>query len=150
MARPRKVTAQAGMDELKTVEENLKAPKKEFNFSNYQIAAAPESKTVVIEETGDEFEVKIKKLSWSRRNQILSRSLKWGDGGQTSFDGDAYVRSCLKEMIIEAPWGNTSESFLLSIDERLGNALEGIVPAAFGGGDADEVTMEDSENLKNG
>ena len=53
--------------------------------------------------------------------------------GQTSFDGDLYVRECLKEMIIEAPWGRTTEAFLVSIDERLGTALEAIVPTAFGG-----------------
>ena len=149
MARPRKVTAQEGMNELREAEEKVKKPVKEFNFSNYQIAAVPETKVVVIEETGDEFDIKIKNLSWSRRNQILSRALKWGEGGQTSFDGDAYVRACLKEMIIEAPWGTTSEAFLMSIDERLGNALESVVPAAFGSND-DSITMEDSESLKNG
>ena len=41
------------------------------------------------------------------------------------------MRECLKEMIIEAPWGKTTEAFLLSIDERLGGALEKLVPQAF-------------------
>ena len=34
-------------------------------------------------------------------------------------------------MIVKAPWGTTTESFLVSIDERLGKALEGLVPSAF-------------------
>ena len=37
----------------------------------------------------------------------------------------------MKEMIVEAPWGNTTESFLLQIDNRLGAALEALVPQAF-------------------
>ena len=34
-------------------------------------------------------------------------------------------------MIIEAPWGRTTEAFLLSIDARLGGVLETLVPQAF-------------------
>ena len=41
------------------------------------------------------------------------------------------MRSCLKEIIVNAPWGRTTESFLISIDARLGAALEAIVPKAF-------------------
>ena len=54
-------------------------------------------------------------------------------------------RECLREMIIDAPWGKTNELFLISIDERLGNVLETLVPSAFG---ADVVA--DVENLENG
>ena len=36
-------------------------------------------------------------------------------------------------MIVEAPWGRTTEAFLISIDERLGTALENLVPTAFAG-----------------
>ena len=45
-------------------------------------------------------------------------------------------------MILEAPWGRTTEAFLLSIDERLGSALEKLVPAAFSGAE-DGVTPEE-------
>ena len=34
-------------------------------------------------------------------------------------------------MIIDAPWGKTTEAFLVTIDERLGTALESLVPKAF-------------------
>ena len=46
-------------------------------------------------------------------------------------------------MIIDAPWGKTSEVFLISIDERLGGVLETLVPSAFG-----VEALEDVENLK--
>jgi len=48
-------------------------------------------------------------------------------------------------MIVEAPWGRTTEAFLLSIDERLGSALEKLVPTAFSseeGANPDEIKKE--------
>lgn len=119
---------------------------KEFNFKDYQINATPTKTEVVIEGTGDTFEVSLKPLSWARRNQILSKAVQWTTDGQTSFDGDTYVRMCLREMVVDAPWGKTTEVFLLSIDERLGTALENLVPKAFGSdttGGLDQV-----DNLK--
>ena len=102
--------------------------------------------TAKIEETGEEFEVTVKQLSWSKRNQLISKCLEWGQGGTTSFNGDMYVRECLKEMIIDAPWGRTTESFLVTIDERLGGALESLVPKAFAaeeiGADSDQIKKE--------
>ena len=105
---------------------------KGFNLDKYQLQGINKTVPVVIPETGDEFEVTIKQLSWSKRNQLISKCLAWAANGTPSFDGDLYVRECLKEMIVEAPWGRTSEAFLLTIDERLGSALENIVPKAFG------------------
>lgn len=105
--------------------------KKEFDLSKYQLSTSSKAVTVEIPETGDEFEVSIKPMSWSKRNQLISKCLNWEQGGNTSFNGDLYVRECLKEMITEAPWGRTTEAFLLSIDTRLGTALESLVPKAF-------------------
>ena len=47
-------------------------------------------------------------------------------------------------MIIDAPWGRTTEAFLATIDGRLGKALEELVPQAFGedGLQTDEVKKE--------
>jgi len=101
---------------------------KTFDVSKYQIDNSIEEKTLTVEETKEEFKVKIRPLSWARRNQIMSKCITWQTNGETSFDGDAFVRSCLRDMIIEAPWGRTTESFLLSIDARLGAALETLVP----------------------
>lgn len=104
-----------------------------FNFEKYQVKTGTKKQTLIIEETGDEFEVTVKQLSWVKRNQLVSKCLRVGSQGEQSFDGDLYIKECLKEMIVEAPWGPTSESFLISIDERLGKALESLVPSAFGG-----------------
>ena len=78
-------------------------------------------------------------MSWAKRNQIISNSLTFGADGGTGFDGDGYVRSCLKEMLVDAPWGRTTESFLLTIDERLGTALETLVPKAFATDDSVDI-----------
>ena len=118
---------QEELDEIFEDEELLQAPK--FDVNKYKISSTPEKRTLSID--GTEFEVTVKNLSWSFRNQILSKSLKWDGSGNTVFDGDAYVRECLKEMIVEAPWGRTTESFLVSIDSRLGSVLEALVPKAF-------------------
>jgi len=120
------------------------AKQSNFNLEDYQIKRAPEKKTVTIEETGVSFDVTVKSLSWSKRNQFISKCMKFDSKGNTSFEADAYVRQCLREMLVKAPWGATSESFLLSIDTRLGGALEKLVPSAFGddGVKADQVKKE--------
>ena len=112
-----------------------------FDVSKYQVNAnSIEDKTLVIEETKEELNIKVKPLTWARRNQIMSKSITWGSGGQTYFDGDAFVRACLRDMIVEAPWGRTTESFLLSIDARLGAALEVLVPNV---GDTSEESADE-------
>ena len=114
-----------------------------FDVGKYRISSATEVRTLSID--GTSFDVHVKSLSWSMRNQILSKSLKWDTNGGTVFDGDAYVRECLKEIIVEAPWGRTTESFLISIDHRLGGLLETLVPKAF-----DEEEGVDIEKIKKG
>ena len=105
----------------------------QFDLSKYQIASEIQKKTVTIEETGDSFEVSIKQMSWAKRNQLANRCIVWKSDGSSNFNGDLYIKECLKEMIVEAPWGKTTESFLITIDERLGAALESLVPQAFAG-----------------
>ena len=117
----------------------------EFDLRRYKISAEAKKITVTIEDTGDEFEISVKQLSWSKRNQLISKCLTWEQGGNASFDGDLYVRESLKEMIVEAPWGRTTEAFLATIDGRLGKALEELVPKAFTGDsvvDVDTVKKE--------
>ena len=118
---------------------------KNFDVSKYQVKAATKKVTLSIGETGDEVELTIKQLSWSKRNQLISKCLTWKDGNQTSFNTDVYVRECLKEMILDAPWGRTTEAFLVTIDERLGTALETLVPNAFGAGDKPSVATVKKE-----
>ena len=78
-----------------------------------------------------EIPLKLRGLPWSLKNQKISLAVKWDDSGQTSFDGDYYIRECLKWMIVEAPWGETTDSFLAQCGPELGTALENLVPKAF-------------------
>ncbi len=116
-----------------------------FDVDKYRVGSSNKVETVTIEETGDTFEVTVKPLSWAKRNQLISEHMSWDSNGNTSFQASEYVRACLREMIIEAPWGKTTEAFLISIDHRLGTALESLVPQAFGtegGVDLDETKKE--------
>ena len=137
-----RITTETAVD---PVEESVSEPVSEptqFNFKKYTLSLEPEKRTLTIGDTGETFEVTIRPMSWSKRNQIISNSLKFGADGATGFDGDAYVRNCLKEVLVEAPWGRTTEAFLLTIDDRLGTALETLVPKAFGGDDPDGVDTD--------
>ena len=102
-----------------------------FDIEKYRVGNSTKVETVVIEETGDSFEVTVKPLSWAKRNELISKHMAWDSNGNTSFQASEYVRACLREMLVEAPWGKTTETFLISIDTRLGAALEALVPQAF-------------------
>ena len=103
-----------------------------FDYNKYLISHDPQTRTIEIPGTEDSFEISVKTISWSKRNQIISKNLHWDSTGNTSFSADGYVRDCLREMIVEAPWGRTTEALLLSFDGKLGAALEKLVPKAFG------------------
>ena len=120
---------------------------KVFDYNNYVIGRETEERTLNIPDTGESFIVSVKPLSWAKRNQFISRNLNLGADGSSGFNADGYVRDCLKEMITEAPWGRTNEAFLLSIDERLGGALETLVPKAFSRED-EESSISDIDIVK--
>ena len=102
-----------------------------FDVQKYTVGNQPRQMTLYIGEDSDELNITVKDMSWSKRNRIMSNCLTWDSSGNTSFDGDAYVRLCLKEMILDAPWGKTTETFLIRITDELGQALEQLVPRAF-------------------
>ena len=56
-----------------------------FNLEDYQIKRGPEKKTITIEDTGASFEVTVKEMSWSKRNQLISKCMKFDSKGNTSF-----------------------------------------------------------------
>ena len=115
-----------------------------FDVGKYTVGNTLKKETVKIEGTGDSFEVSIRPLTWAKRNQLISKHISWETSGNTAFNGDGYVRDCLKDIIVDAPWGKTTESFLISIDERLGSALENLVPKAFGA----DNTVPDPATIK--
>ena len=116
--------------------------KVEFDYKNYLVSHDPETRTITIDSTGESFEVSVKPMSWSKRNQLISKNLNWNQTGETSFSADGYVRDCLKEMIVDAPWGRTTEALLLSFDDKLGAALEKLVPKAFAEGEQDDIDVD--------
>ena len=116
---------------------------KNFDITKYIIKEEPKKEVVTIEETGDSFEITVQPLSWAKRNQLLSRHLTFNAEGKTAFQADGYVRDALKDMVIDAPWGKTTEAFLISIDSRLGKALETLVPEAF---DAEIASVDTVKN----
>ena len=79
----------------------------------------------------DILNLKVRGIPWSRKNQLASQCTHWEDNGGTIFDGDTYVRECLKFMIAEAPWGQTDDVFLSQIGDELGSALQNLIPPAF-------------------
>jgi len=97
-----------------------------FDLSKYQTNDRLETKIVEIGD--DSFEVTLRPLSWFRRNQLVSKCMKI-DANGSNFDGALYVREVLKEIIVSAPWGKTTDGFLLSINTELGEALETLVNA---------------------
>lgn len=87
-------------------------------------------------------------IPWAKLNYIKSQSIKFDDDGKTQFDGQGYYNECLKQMIIEAPWGETTDLFLLQVGEHLGGALEKIVPSTTGNKDEDKKKQDFSEIKK--
>jgi hypothetical protein len=92
--------------------------------------------------------LKIRQMPWSMRLQKISLSIKWNDSGDRFFDGAYYINEALKYMIVEAPWGKTDDMFLqFQVGDKLGAALESLVPPAFGGSDS---PAPDLDNVKKG
>ena len=116
MAGRSKVSQVLSEDMEEVEEEQIDIPSPSIDVNKYKISSTPQVETLYID--GTSFEVTIKPLSWSPRNHIISRSLRWDTNGNTNFDGESYARECLKEMIVDAPWGRTTESFLISIDDK--------------------------------
>ena len=126
---------------MTTAKEKTSKEKPEFDINQYMVTNAVEKRTINIDDTS--FEVKIKPLSWSRKNQLVAQAMKFGaNNGGMSFDADSYVKESLKAIIVDAPWGKTTDTFLISINEKLGRALETLVPRAF------EDTDEADDELK--
>ena len=82
---------------MSTKQKKVKAEAEDFDVSKYVLTSETETKVITIPDTGDEFEIQIKPIPWSKRNKIISECLDWGDGSSVEFDGDKYVRDCLGE-----------------------------------------------------
>ncbi len=86
----------------------------------------------------ERIDLKIIGIPWAKLNYIKSQCISFNDKEQTRFDSQQYLSECLKQMIVEAPWGNTDDIFLMQVGGALGAELEKIIPNAYG-------TQDDSQ-----
>ena len=61
--------------------------KSTFNLEDYKINRAPEKTTITIEETGVSFDITTKELSWSKRNQLMAKCMKFDSKGNKKGHG---------------------------------------------------------------
>jgi hypothetical protein len=85
----------------------------------------------VLQYHGVEIKVKTKPVTWSRKNQILTKCFSYAQDGSMQFDFDKYMKEVLIETIISADWGKTDHIFLSRIKPDFGAMLEKLVPKAF-------------------
>ena len=116
---------------------------KSFDLKKYQVS--DKAVTKVVDLGDDSFEVRVKELTWFKRNEIMSKCMTVLPNVESSFDGALYVREVLKLIIVEAPWGATNDLFLLSIDTRLGQALETLV-ASMSEPTNEELSLDETKN----
>ena len=114
---------------------------KSFDLSKYQVSDGTVVKVIEVGE--DSFEVRVKELSWFQRNTLMSKCMQIKGNAESSFDGALYVREVLKQIIVEAPWGKTTDLFLTSINNELGQALETLVASMSG--DSEELSLEETK-----
>ena len=85
----------------------------------------PEEHDAIIEE----LDLRVKNLSWMRINQIRSESYIINQSTQMSqFSVSNYTSAMLKELVVDAPWGETTDIFLTTIGPELGAALTTLLP----------------------
>ena len=100
-----------------------------FDLNKYKIKEEKQTYTVKLQD--DEFDVVIKPMSWQEKNELVARCMTFDDKGNSTFESGIYIKEVLKEIIVEAPWGDTTDEFLTSINQELGAALEKLAPSAF-------------------
>jgi hypothetical protein len=87
----------------------------------------------------EDVELKVVGIPWAKLNYVKSQCVSFDESNKkTTFDGQHYINECLKLMITEAPWGETSETFLLTVEKCLGDELEKLVPSAESSSTTDE------------
>ena len=89
--------------------------------------------------------LRVKDIPRMRKEAILSESMSWDASGNTHFRPSVFKNECLKLIIVEAPWGNTSDMFLASLgDNELSDALDTLIPSASSN------TNSSSDTIKKG
>ena len=89
-------------------------------------------KEVVIEYEGEKYPLKVRELSWSGMNRVLSKCSSFTADKRGVFDLDLYYREALIEMVVESPWGPFTHKLLTSFSATFGQKLEALVPVPGG------------------
>ena len=113
-----------------------------FNLDKYKIKS--ENQTYTIQVQDDEFDVVVRPMTWKSKNDLVAKCMTFDPTGASSFDSGKYVKEVLKYIIVEAPWGETNDEFLDSINSELGAALEQLVPSAM------DTNLSDVDVIKKG
>ena len=95
------------------------------------ILVSSDVKDVMIEYGEKEYRFKLKNLSWSDKNRMISRSVIY-QGKSVTVDLDTYYRLALQDMIVEAPWPVTQTPVYLKKLNNFGDKLQKFVPSPFG------------------
>jgi len=88
-------------------------------------------KNVVLKFEGTEIPITIRELSWSQKSKAQGDCFSFHEDGTVVFDFDKYNKSLIKQIITNAPWGETNEVFLNQVKASFGTELEKLIPKAF-------------------
>ena len=93
----------------------------------------------------EEVPLVVKPLTWMEHHEIRNKSMAINPiTNEFGFSIPEYINNCLKSMILEAPWGETNDMFLLQVGPELGAALERVIPSL----NTPEVSSDVVEKLK--
>ena len=96
-----------------------------------EIFTSSAEREVKLEFEGKEIVLRVRNLSWSEKNQILSQCFVYQPSGNVQFNFDKYMKESLCKIIVNAPWGKTDHILLNRIKPEFGAKLEALVPKAF-------------------
>ena len=93
---------------------------------------------VEVEHEGVKYVFKVRDLSWSGMNKVLSRCSSFTADRKGVFDLDLYYREALLAMVVETPMvepfkgGPLTHQMLTSFTPEFGSKLEALVPVPGG------------------
>jgi len=97
------------------------------------VFVSEESREVEIEHEGEKYQLKLRELSWSEMNKVLSKCTSYSADRRGTFDLDQYYREALIAMVVESPWGPMTHQLLVKFSPEFGAKLEALVPMPGGG-----------------
>ena len=96
------------------------------------VFSGSELREIEIEHEGKKYIFKVKDLSWSAMNKVLSKCTSYTADRRGVFDLDQYYREALIAMVAESPWGPLTHQLLTTFSPEFGSKLEALVPVPGG------------------